>query len=155
MRKLPRLVADSKVNKEVEVIVWRDEKELALKVTIAEMKEEEMAKAENTGKKNLEEEGYIEHLGIKVSTITEDIRLRQNIPDEVYGLLITGIDQNTDAERKGIRPGDIIQEVDRIPVRKIDDFKKIISQVKSKRKGVLLLVNRQGNIIFTAVKFID
>lgn len=155
MRKLPRLVADSKVNKEVEVIVWRDEKELALKVTIAEMKEEEMAKAENTGKKNLEEEGYIEDLGIKVSTITEDIRLRQNIPDEVYGLLITGIDQNTDAERKGIRPGDIIQEVDRIPVRKIDDFKKIISQVKSKRKGVLLLVNRQGNIIFTAVKFID
>ncbi len=155
MRKLPRLVADSKVNKEVEVIVWRDEKELALKVTIAEMKEEEMAKAENTGKKDLEEEGYIEDLGIKVSTITEDIRLRQNIPDEVYGLLITGIDQNTDAERKGIRPGDIIQEVDRIPVRKIDDFKKIISQVKSKRKGVLLLVNRQGNIIFTAVKFID
>ena len=119
------------------------------------MKEEDMSKVEYSDKKDLEEEGYLEDLGIKVSTITEDIRLRQNIPDEVYGLLITGIDQNTDAERKGIRPGDIIQEVDRIPVRKIEEFKKIISQVKSKRKGVLLLVNRQGNIIFTAVKFID
>ena len=40
-----------------------------------------------------------------------------------------------------------------MPVRKIKEFQRIISDVKKKRKGVLLLVNRQGNIIFTAVKF--
>ncbi len=155
MRKLPRLVADSKVNKEVDIVVWRNDKELVLKVTIAEMKEEEMAKAEIKEKDEIIEEGNIDDLGIKVSSLTNDIRLRQNIPDEVYGLLITGVEQNSDAERKGIRPGDIIQEVDRVAVRKIEDFKKIITEVKTKRKGVLLLVNRQGNIIFTAVKFKD
>mgnify|MGYP001467103725 CR=1 FL=1 len=155
MRKLPRLVADSKVNKEVDIVVWRNDKELVLKVTIAEMKEDEMAKAEIKERDEKIEKGNIEDLGIKVSSLTNEIRLRQNIPDEIYGLLITGVEQNSDAERKGIRPGDIIQEVDRVAVRKIEDFKKIISEVKTKRKGVLLLVNRQGNIIFTAVKFKD
>ena len=153
MRKLPRLVADSKVNNEVDIVVWRDEKKLVLKVVIAEMKEEEMASVNEKTKNDNMVEGNIEDLGIKVSTITEDIRLRQNIPDEIYGLMVTNVGQNTDAERKGIRPGDIIQEIDRIPVRKIKDFQKIIKDVKEKRKGVLLLINRQGNIIFTAVKF--
>ena len=37
--------------------------------------------------------------------------MSQNIPDNVSGLLITKVDQNTDAEIKGIRPGDIIQEI--------------------------------------------
>jgi serine protease Do len=44
MRKLPRLVADSKVNNEADIVVWRNEKKLVLKVVIAEMKEEEMQK---------------------------------------------------------------------------------------------------------------
>ena len=117
------------------------------------MQEEKVAELENEKRKEVSEEGDIPDLGIKVSAITEEIRLRQNIPDEVYGLLVTSVGQNTDAEIKGIRPGDIIQEVDRTPVRKIKDFQKIISDDKKKRKGDLLLVNRQGNIIFIAVKF--
>ncbi len=155
MRKLPRLVADSKVNNEADIVVWRNEKKLVLKVVIAEMKEEEMSNVKEKTKNDNMVEGNIEDLGIKVSTITEDIRLRQNIPDEIYGLMVTNVGQNTDAERKGIRPGDIIQEIDRIPVRKIKDLQKIVKDVKEKRKGVLLLINRQGNIIFTAVKFSD
>ena len=130
-------------------------KKLVLKVVIAEMKEEEMSNVKEKTKNDNMVEGNIEDLGIKVSTITEDIRLRQNIPDEIYGLMVTNVGQNTDAERKGIRPGDIIQEIDRIPVRKIKDLQKIVKDVKEKRKGVLLLINRQGNIIFTAVKFSD
>ena len=153
MRKLPRFVADSKVDKPVNVVVWRNEKKITLKVVIAEMKEQEVAQLEKQKEKEIAEEGDISDLGIKVSAITDEIRLRQNIPDEVYGLLVTGVSQNSDAEIKGIRPGDIIQEVDRMPVRKIKEFQRIISDVKKKRKGVLLLVNRQGNIIFTAVKF--
>ena len=75
----------------------------------------------------------------------------QNIPDEIYGLLVLDVTQNSEAERKGIRPGDIIQEVNQVPVNKVSELKEIIKKASNK-KGVLLLVNRQGNIIFIALK---
>ena len=40
MRKLPRLVAETKVNSNSNVTIWRNEKKKSLKVVIAEMKEE-------------------------------------------------------------------------------------------------------------------
>ena len=66
-------------------------------------------------------------------------------------MLVLKVNQNSEAERKGIRPGDIIQEINQVPVNKISELK---DQVKksSGKKGVLLLVNRQGNIIFIALK---
>ena len=92
---------------------------------------------------------------VKITNITKDIRLRQNIPSEINGLLITNVEQNTDAERKGLRPGDIIQEINQNPVSNMSEFIKIINVIKTSKKGVLLLVNRQGNINFYALKFIN
>jgi serine protease Do len=153
MRKLPRFVAETEVNKEVDIIVWRNEKKKILKVSIAEMKEDKkvIAKKEEDKKGIIKEDG-IDDLNIRVSQITKDIRLRQNIPDNITGLLITKVEQNSDAERKGIRPGDIIQEVNQTSIKTIEEFKSIIKILKGKKKGVLLLVNRQGNINFVALK---
>ncbi|PPR25975.1 MAG: hypothetical protein CFH34_01191, partial [Alphaproteobacteria bacterium MarineAlpha9_Bin4] len=61
------------------------------------------------------------------------------------------VEQNSEAERKGIRPGDIIQEINQVPVNKISELKDVVKN-SSNRKGVLLLVNRQGSIIFIALK---
>ena len=102
-------------------------------------------------KKQIADEGEIKELGIKLVSLTENIRIRQNIPEDVYGLLIVNVEQNSEAERKGIRPGDILQEINQTPVNKINDLKQIIKKSLNK-KGVLLLINRQGNIIFTALK---
>ena len=95
---------------------------------------------------------YFDQLGITLSSITQDVRMRQNIPENVSGLLVTKVEQNTDAEIKGIRPGDIIQEVNQVSVNNINSFRKIINSLKDSKKGVLLLVNRQGNINFVALK---
>ena len=153
MRKLPRLVAETKVNSKSDVIIWRNEKKKKISVTIAEMEEEkkELQKTNKKSDKNLLKTDYIKRLGLTLSTITNDIRMNQNIPSEVSGLLVTNVEQNTDAEIKGIRPGDIIQEVNQNPIADIDIFKKIIISLKSDR-GVLLLINRQGNINFVALK---
>jgi serine protease Do len=124
MRKLPRFVAETEVNKEVNIVVWRNEKKKTLKVSIAEMKEDKkiMAKKEADKKTTLKEDD-ISDLKIRVSQITNNIRLRQNIPEDITGLLITRVEQNSDAERKGIRPGDIIQEVNQTSVNSIEEFK--------------------------------
>ena len=151
MRKLPRLVAEADVNKNSKLVVWRNEKKITKKVLIAELKEEKIADNKESDKKKVVQEGEIKELGVKILALTEEIRIRQNIPEDIYGLLVVNVEQNSEAERKGIRPGDIIQEINQTPVNKIDDLKKVIKNASSK-KGVLLLINRQGNIIFTALK---
>jgi len=153
MRKLPRFVAETEVNKEVNIVVWRNEKKKNLRVSIAEMKEDKKVVAnKEVEKKTTLKEDDISDLKIRIAQITNDIRLRQNIPDDITGLLITRVEQNSDAERKGIRPGDIIQEVNQTSVNSIEEFKGIIKILKGKKRGVLLLVNRQGNINFVALK---
>ncbi|MBV68340.1 MAG: serine protease [Pelagibacterales bacterium] len=151
MRRLPRLVAEADVNKNSKLVVWRNEKKVTKNVLIAELKEEKVASKKVEDKKQIADEGEIKELGIKLVSLTENIRIRQNIPEDVYGLLIVNVEQNSEAERKGIRPGDILQEINQTPVNKINDLKQIIKKSVNK-KGVLLLINRQGNIIFTALK---
>ena len=154
MRKLPRLVADTKVNSRSSLTIWRNEKKKSLKVVIAEMKEEEnkVKESKDTTEPETLQSDYFKQLGITLSSITKDIRMRQNIPENVSGLLVTKVEQNTDAEIKGIRPGDIIQEINQVSVNNINAFRKIINSLKGSKKGVLLLVNRQGNINFVALK---
>ena len=154
MRKLPRLVAETKVNSNSKVTIWRNEKKKSLNVVIAEMKEEKkeiQESKDNTVPDTLQSD-YFEQLGITLSSITQDIRMRQNIPEDVSGLLVTKVEQNTDAEIKGIRPGDIIQEINQSSVNDINTFRKIMNSLKGSKKGVLLLINRQGNINFVALK---
>ena len=119
------------------------------------MKEEknEIEKSENgnTVPETLQSD-YFKQLGITLSSITQDVRMSQNIPENVSGLLVTKVEQNTDAEIKGIRPGDIIQEINQSSVTDINTFRKIMNSLKGTKKGVLLLINRQGNINFVAVK---
>ena len=154
MRKLPRLVAETKVNSKSNVTIWRNEKKKSLKVVIAEMKEEEKEVKESKEKIDSEmlKSDYFEQLGITLSSITQDVRMRQNIPENVSGLLVTKVEQNTDAEIKGIRPGDIIQQINQVSINDINAFRKIINSLKGSKKGVLLLINRQGNINFVALK---
>ena len=154
MRKLPRLVAETKVNSKSNVTIWRNEKIKLLKIVIAEMKEdkEELQESKGNTSSDIIQSDYFERLGITLSSITQDIRMRQNIPENVSGLLVTKVEQNTDAELKGIRPGDIIQEINQSSVKDINAFRKIINSLKGSKKGVLLLINRQGNINFVALK---
>ena len=154
MRKLPRLVAETKVNTNSNVTIWRNEKKKTLKIIIAEMKEEkeEVKKSNDNTAPNPLQSDYFEQLGLTLSSITQDLRMRQNIPEDVSGLLVTKVEQNTDAEIKGIRPGDIIQEINQSSVNDINAFRKIMDSLKGSKKGVLLLINRQGNINFVALK---
>ena len=155
MRKLPRLVAETAVNNNTTVVIWRNEKEKKINVTIAEMDEEEKiiaADNDNNRQDEVFKEELIKEVGITVSQIDNNLRLKQNIPDNVNGLFITKVEQNTEAETKGIRAGDVIQEINQSPLKTINDMRKILRSTKSSKKGILLLINRQGNINFFALK---
>ncbi|MDC4227561.1 MAG: PDZ domain-containing protein [Candidatus Manganitrophus sp.] len=67
------------------------------------------------------------------------------------GVVVEGVAPGSSAEEAGLRPGDIIVEVNRKPLRNVSDYEKVISKMK-KDQTVLLLVDRGGRTFFMAVR---
>jgi serine protease Do len=70
-------------------------------------------------------------------------------PDE-EGLVVQDVDPDGRAADAGIRPGDVIQEVNRQPVKSVEDLRAAVR--KSSDKPALLLIDRNGNDVFVTVK---
>ena len=137
---LPRLVASTPVGKTVTVKVSRDGKAVERQVKVGEMEEEkvEVAKAP-TGKS----------LGITVQNLTPEIARGLGLKTE-SGVVITRVEPGSPAESAGLQTGDVIQEVNRKPVKDVGDFTKKVEKAKDE-DNVLLLVQRGENRLFAAV----
>lgn len=137
---LPIIVARTPVDKKVRVKVLRDKKEIYLNVAVGELKEEEVvASAPEKGE-----------LGLTVQRLTPQIAESLGL-EKAEGVVVTAVEPASAAEEAGIRRGDIIVEVDRKPVRTVEDYKKAIAGVR-KGRGVLFLVRRGESTLFLALK---
>jgi serine protease Do len=88
--------------------------------------------------------------GITLSDLGPEQRRQFQIPEEVAkGVVVTRVDPRSAAARAGVRPGDVLLEVNRTSVDNLQSFQ----QVYGKAKGaVVLLVNRRGNSVFIVVR---
>ena len=157
MSALPRIVAETDINKPVEVEVWRGGRSINLKVIIGEMKEQEEEKmALDNGDKGPSGDSKPEkvmELGLLLSNITSEIRNRFNIPDNLNGVIVVDVESGSDASTKGILPGDIIMEVAQNKVYSVYDVKmRILAEINASRDFTLLLLNRKGELSFLALK---
>jgi serine protease Do len=159
-RKLQRVVAQAPVGKTVKVVVWRNEKEIPLEIKIGELEQyEATAAAEEKAKEKKEAPPPVasaEMLGLKLSELTPELRQQFNIAEGVHGVVITDVTATSDAADKGLKPGDVILEVSQEEVGSPKEVQaKIDSAKKDKRKSVLLLVERQGNLQFVPLKVVE
>ncbi len=139
---LPLVVARTPVGKTVRVKVLRDKATQTLDVKIAELKEEETAEARGSTS---------EDLGMSVQTLTPDVAENLGVERNVKGVVVTNVEPGGPAAEAGLRPRDIILEVNRTPVKDVDAYRKAVRGV-GKGKSVLFLVRRGDNTIFLAVK---
>jgi serine protease Do len=137
---LPIIVARTAVDKKVRMKVLRDKKEISLNVAVGELKDEEIvASAPEKGE-----------LGMTVQKLTP--QLAENLGlDKPDGVVVTAVEPGSAAEEAGIRRGDVIVEVDRKPVRGVEDYRKAIAGSR-KGRGVLFLVRRGESTLFLALK---
>jgi serine protease Do len=131
-------VAESPVGKDKEIVVWRDGKEVALKVTLGEMTQE--ALSGSGGAAVTKEPGY----GLSLQELTPELAESFGYERDSKGLVITDVEQDSPAAEAGLQPGDLILEVGRQPVKTLRDFQQVASKTDG-RKGLLLRVKNARN----------
>jgi serine protease Do len=90
-----------------------------------------------------------ERFGLTVQDITPDLRTQLKL-DNLDGVVVSSVDEGGPAARAGIRPGDVISEANREPVKNTSDFTGILGQVR-RGANLLLLVRRDGNSRFAVL----
>ncbi|MBL8630181.1 MAG: Do family serine endopeptidase [Rhodospirillaceae bacterium] len=155
MRALPRIVAETPIDKNVDVVIWRKGKQQTVKAKVAELKDTgpTAAVASVSDDKVQPQKTELTDLGLTVSPVTEGLRKRYQLDDGVNGLVVLDVDDDGDAASKGIRRGDVIDEIQQISVQSVDDAKMALAKAKQdKRKSVLLRVLSGKKIGFVGIK---
>ncbi len=127
---LKNIVGFLEPGSEVKLGIIRDKKPLELKIKIEKM-DAKIAKG-----------GEVELLdGLFASTITEEIRKKQNIPSSLKGVVIVSVKDGSLASRLGFLPGDIIVQIEDKEISSIEEAKAF-----GTLEGRRVFINRKGTI---------
>jgi serine protease Do len=151
---LSRVVADTAVGKEVDVVIIRKGAEQTVKVTLGRLEDGDKAvQASAKTAEPAEKPVTQKALGLDLATLSKDLRSRYKIKDSVKGVIITSVDGTSDAAEKRLSAGDVIVEVAQEAVSNATDVKKRVDQLKKDgKKSVLFLVsNADGELRFVAL----
>jgi serine protease Do len=155
MRDLPRVVADTPVGKDVQVVVVRKGEELIKTIKLGRLEDTDKLAAATPPKDAAPKSETViqKTLGLNLANMNDDLRKKYKIKDTVKGVVITGVDAGTPAAEKRLAAGDVVVEVAQEEVKTAADLQKRIDQLKKDgRKAALLLVsNAEGELRFVAL----
>jgi len=147
---LRNMVSQTPVGRSVKVKLLRQKKELELEVTIAELpKKLGEAAAESPGGDDGEESSALS--GVTVRELTPDLAKRFGLSEGDAGIAVIRVDPASRAYEAGIRPGDVILQVNQKDVATVEEYKKAIGSIKAKDRA-LLLVRRKGEDLFVTIR---
>lgn len=147
LHNLPRMVAETPIGAEVPVVVWHNGQEQTLTVRIGEMPEEEkqLAAASPTPARN--EPLALSGLGLRIAPISPELRDKFGLSPDQKGVVITDVAPDSNAAERGLRPGDVIVQVQQEEVNSPSDVEQRLNRArKQNRKMVLLLIQGQDGL---------
>ena len=128
----------------VELEVLRDDKSRHIEVVLDQLTEETRSAAgpaTHTEKR----------LGFHVQDLTLEIAQRLGY-EEGSGVLVVGVESGSEAQKQGLRRGDLIAEVERKPVSSVEEYAEAIDQIGEDDKAILMLVRRGKRTVFVAMR---
>ncbi len=150
-RGLVRRVGNTAVGKTVRVVVFREGKTQTLRVTLGRREAAEgVVPAAQPGETEAPSEAEI--LGLTLSQLDDELRSQLELDDNASGLVVSDIDNLSEAYEKGMRAGDVITEAGQQKLSSISDLEDRIEDAREAgRKSILLLVRRAGEPRFVAL----
>jgi serine protease Do len=134
---LRNLVAQAAPGTEVKIKLFRDGKATTV--------EAELGQRPDTPQAGSPEELSRENplSGIEVQDLTPEMARRLNLPRDIQGVVIADVDPASSAAEEGLNRGDVIQEIDRQPIRNVSDFRRAAARTQGK-DALLLVIDRQS-----------
>ena len=144
---LPRIVAAISPGEKLDLTILRSGKETNVATTIAEMPDKPKPVAAAAPPSD---DDQADSLGLQLSAINPALRRQFRIPNEVEGVVVTKVANDSPAASLGIEPGDVIVSVEQQPARTPQEAAEALKQAASDG-NVLLLVNRRGTSQFVGM----
>jgi serine protease Do len=141
-RALRMTIAESAPGTTVKMVVMRHDKRVEVSAKLGEVPGEEKPGAGGAA-------NAAGAVGLTVAPLTPEVAWRLDVPEGTTGVVVSAIAPGSRAAEAGIRPGDVIQEIDRAPVQSPGDVKKALE--KDRKRAHLLLVRREGETHFVAI----
>ena len=154
-RDLPRIVAETPVETTVDVEVVRGGERKTLSVTLGELEQAEngglLSRTQTKEKTN---ETRIENIGLTVAPLTEELAEKFDLDTGETGIVVVDVTEGSPAADKGVQPGDIIRRLNQSAITSVDKLiEGIASAKKEGRKGVLMLIESDGQTRFVQISF--
>jgi len=140
-RELSRTIAELPVGKQAAITLIRDGQEKTLQVKLGKRSEEVERHAMRQGGGAKGEKG--EDIGIRVAELTAEIAEQAGLPEDEKGVVVMDVTPESKAEKAGLRQADLIKEINRHTVVKLEDFRSQLARVKD-GETVQLLIRRGG-----------
>ncbi|MFQ5994249.1 MAG: DegQ family serine endoprotease [Acidiferrobacterales bacterium] len=147
---LRNIVAQTAVGKKVKVKVIRNKRPKTIAIRIGEQPKD-LASIGQEDQSIESESANAALAGLEVRNLTSEIAERLGLPPDAQGVVVTDVDPTSSAAAAGIRPGDVITEINRKPIQGVEDYKQITAQL-NKDDDPLLLVRRRGGKFFVVIK---
>ena len=145
-RLLFRRIAEAEIDKPVKIEILRKKKRKTLTVTIERLKEQ-VTEEEKIRREVAAGNAERTAAGISVEALSEDVRDRYRVDDDVKGVRVVKVGKRTTASGK-ILKGDIIEEVGFESVSTPAEFVEAMEAAAKLDEPVTLVINRRGNYIF-------
>ena len=158
MRRLPLMVAETEVDKTVNVKILRKGEEVTLRVKVGELKgkndpDDEDEKPVEKPTPSAPAADKVDDLGISVSPVNDKLRSRFDIAKNVKGLVVIKINPDSITNDQGLQVGDVISEAAQQELQASKELADLVKTSKKDNKPLLLLVHHKDDMRFVAIRF--
>jgi serine protease Do len=156
MRNLPRIVAETPIGQESDVLLWRKGERMTVPVTLGELPEdEELAELGQPQTPNADENtAKVPEVGLTLGRVDDAARQQFSLAPGSKGAVITAVDPQSAAATENLKAGDLVVEVNQEEVSGPADVATKVGRLKQEgKKSALFLIDRQGDLRFVALRF--
>jgi serine protease Do len=151
-RELRLMIGSMSPGTKVQLEVNRGGETKTLNVELAEMPAQAMQPSPEASPEETTQPEKTKIFGsVVVADITGDVRTALNLPKNVQGAVIVELDSASPAAQAGLRVGDVIQEVNKQPIKNAKDLVALSKKLKPNEK-VLMRVYSQGQSGYVALE---